>query len=95
MIRTEESKGYEQRDFIDTGCKYSASCLSCTLPVCVEDVPWSEQLKIQGAKDDAERANAVLVAMETMPRPEAVKQIARDYSVTVRTIHAILARTGG
>lgn len=56
----------------DTGCKYSPSCLVCPLAQCVHDVPFNQQFKQTMARRDAERANAVAVAEQTMIRHKAI-----------------------
>ncbi|KKN75627.1 hypothetical protein LCGC14_0378650 [marine sediment metagenome] len=74
----------------DTGCEESETCLKCPLPACIHDVTKQQQ---EQAKLDAERANAVLLAEQTMTRLEAIRKVAKDYGVTVRTIRRILARS--
>ena len=86
---TEQETVYQDR-----GCQESPSCLKCHLPRCVFDEPWDELKKAWSAKD-AERANAVLLAEQTMTRVDAIRKVAEKYGVTVRTIWRILARVGG
>ena len=50
----------------DNGCEHSEACLACILPACVHDIPMKEQIRIKNAQIDAERANAVLAAEQTM-----------------------------
>ncbi len=75
----------------DTGCKESKSCLSCPLPQCVHDGPLARRESEH--RYDAERANAVEIAAQTMSRSRAVTEVARAYGVTKRTILRILKRT--
>ena len=76
----------------DTGCQESESCLSCPLEQCVEDIGPDRHRRVTGAKKDAERADAVVIAELTMSRSQAIKKVARDYGLTRRTIQRILER---
>ncbi len=79
--------------YLDTGCKESRTCLGCHLERCIHDAP-VQRRKDGWAQQDTERANAVVVAERTMPRPAAITKVANDYGITERTVWRILQRVG-
>ena len=80
----------------DHGCQHSKKCVTCPLPQCMHDGPaaWVRARNIQNTKDDDVRANAVVLASKRMERHLAIKQVAKEYGVTDRTILRVMARTG-
>jgi len=69
----------------DEGCELFDSCLECPLPVCVEDEPGGRQRWLKQARD---RAVTVMFARQG----KGVKELARVFGVSRRTIQRILKR---
>jgi DNA-binding CsgD family transcriptional regulator len=66
----------------DVGCEFSASCLSCPLPKCVEDEPRGQQrLRMSARKKRME---------ELKQAGKTVKEIAGIFGVSTRTVQRAL-----
>lgn len=77
----------------DTGCNHAPRCLSCPFPSCLHDDLRGKQAAVK-VLEDAERANAVVLLSESIPRHKAIKQVAKDCGVTATTVQRVMRRTG-
>ncbi len=65
----------------DTGCPASPKCLTCPLPVCIEDMPLAEQRAVRNA--DIRRMRR---------RGTSVAKIAARHGVELRTVYRVTSK---
>ena len=72
----------DDSNYFDTGCKYSASCLNCSLPICVYDDPdfFKNLIKKNRNKN----------IFQDYERGMSVKDLSLKYEVSIRTIQRAL-----
>ena len=72
----------DDSNYFDTGCKYSASCLNCPLPICVYDDPdfFKNLIKKNRNKN----------IFQDYERGMSVKDLSLKYEVSIRTIQRAL-----
>ena len=88
--------------YADTGCAFSATCLSCHLPKCVHDMTSSEMAQLRNSSQNKplsqpklEHSNTVRAVRDLcalgMTREEAVEKVAQGHGVSSITIYRRLA----
>ena len=88
--------------YADTGCAFSATCLSCHLPKCVHDMTASEMAQLRNISQNKPLPQSKLEHSTTaravrdlcalgMTREEAVEKVAQGQGVSRRTIYRRLA----
>jgi DNA-binding transcriptional ArsR family regulator len=69
----------EEFPYADKGCELFSSCLNCPFPDCLEEEPWGKERFLK-----RRRAQRML---ELKREGKSVKEIARIFEVSPRTVH--------
>jgi hypothetical protein len=73
----------EYCQYIDEGCELSASCLNCSLPVCVYEIPGGKQKLLKTKRGDE------MVKLRN-EHNRSVSEIASLFGVSTRTVQRAL-----
>ena len=74
----------EEINFKDSGCRFSSSCLNCPIEICVYDNP-----SIVRNLEKSNRDNNII---KDRSEGLSIKQIAKKYSISIRTVHRSLKK---
>jgi len=76
----------EEFPYEDKGCELFSSCLNCPFPDCLKEEPWGKERFLKSRR--AERM------MELKREGKSVKEIARIFEVSPRTVQRWLKAVG-
>jgi len=76
----------EDFPYEDKGCELFPSCLNCPFPHCIKEEPWGRERWLKRSR--AERMR------ELKQEGKSVKEIARIFEVSPRTVQRALKTTG-
>jgi len=76
----------EYCQYRDEGCEFAGSCLNCSLPICIHEMPGGRQRWLKELRDRE-------VVRRFSVEGRGVKELALIYGVSQRTIQRILKRT--
>lgn len=74
----------DEINFKDSGCRFSSSCLSCPIEICIYDDPSFVR--------NLEKNNRYRNIIEDRSKGLSNKQIAEKYNISVRTVHRALKK---
>jgi len=75
----------EYCQYTDEGCEFAGSCLGCSLPRCVYDLPGGKQRWLKEMRDEE-------VVKQFADEGKGVKELATIFGVSQRTVQRILKR---
>ena len=76
----------EYCQYTDDGCEFAGSCLGCSLPRCIYDLPGGKQRWLKELRDKE-------VVRQFSNEGEEVKALAATFGISQRTVQRILKRT--
>jgi hypothetical protein len=76
----------ENTRYVDDGCEVSPSCLNCPLPRCKYDEPGWTDVENRQQRDDE--------IFELRKKGVPVRDLARRFRVSTRTVHRVVQRGG-
>ena len=74
----------DEINFKDSGCRFSSSCLSCPIEICIYDDPSFIR--------NLEKNNRYRNIIEDRSKGLSNQQIAEKYNISVRTVHRALKK---
>ena len=74
----------DEINFKDSGCRFSSSCLSCPIEICIYDDPSFVR--------NLEKNNRYRNIIEDRSNGLSNQQIAEKYNISVRTVHRALKK---
>ena len=75
----------EYCQYTDEGCEFAGSCLGCSLPRCVYDLPGGKQRWLKEMRDEE-------VVKQFADEGKGVKELATIFGISQRTVQRILKR---